>query len=103
MMSYRLVLLVILITCTLVDALNKCPYETLGVSRRASDDEIKKQYKRLAKEWHPDRNESPSAAERFMQIQEAYDVSTTIACIFIADSVRQRATVALRPHRFDGR
>ena len=50
-------------------------YSTLGVARTASDDEIKKAYRKLAMQYHPDRNNgSPEAEERFKQITEAYDV-----------------------------
>jgi molecular chaperone DnaJ len=49
-------------------------YEVLGVDRKASDEEIKKAYRRLARENHPDRNQGDSAAEeRFKEIQGAYD------------------------------
>src|SRR5262245_61808689 len=49
-------------------------YETLGVSRSASADEIKKAYRDLARKWHPDRNpDDPKAEERFKEIQQAYD------------------------------
>ncbi len=48
-------------------------YATLGVSATASADEIKKQYRRLAKQYHPDSNAGdPKAAERFKEISEAY-------------------------------
>ena len=49
-------------------------YETLGVSRDASTDEIKKAYRRLARELHPDVNPSEEAAERFKSVTHAYDV-----------------------------
>ena len=49
-------------------------YETLGVARDASADDIKKAYRRLARELHPDVNPSSEAAERFKQVTHAYDV-----------------------------
>ena len=49
-------------------------YETLGVSREASLEEIKKAYRRLARELHPDVNPSEEAAERFKDVTHAYDV-----------------------------
>ncbi|XP_070561055.1 dnaJ homolog subfamily C member 16-like isoform X2 [Ptychodera flava] len=50
------------------------PYKELGVDRSASTQDIKKAYKRLAKEWHPDKNKDPSAGERFMKINAAYEI-----------------------------
>lgn len=49
-------------------------YEALGVSRDATQDEIKKAYRRLARELHPDVNPDPSAAERFKSVTHAYEV-----------------------------
>ena len=53
------------------------PYSTLGVARGASEADIKKAYRKLAKELHPDRNkDNPKAAERFSQVTNAYDLLT---------------------------
>jgi len=49
-------------------------YEILGVSRDASQEEIKKAYRRLAKKYHPDLNKDGGSAEKFKQIAEAYEV-----------------------------
>src|SRR5579872_207626 len=50
-------------------------YAVLGVPASASQDEIKKQYRKLAKRYHPDANANdPKAAERFKEISEAYTV-----------------------------
>jgi molecular chaperone DnaJ len=48
-------------------------YKTLGVGKSASQDEIKKAYFKLAKEYHPDVNKSPNAKEKFATINEAYE------------------------------
>jgi curved DNA-binding protein CbpA len=49
-------------------------YGVLGVARTASDDDIKEAFRKLALEYHPDRNRSPEAEERFKDISEAYSV-----------------------------
>ncbi len=50
-------------------------YQRLGIKRGASDEEVKKAYRSLAKQLHPDRNtDNPKAAERFAQVTHAYDL-----------------------------
>lgn len=49
-------------------------YEVLGVSKTASDDEIKKAYRGLAKKYHPDVSTEDNAEEKFKEVQEAYEV-----------------------------
>ncbi|CAH8666255.1 DnaJ (Hsp40), sub B, member 12, variant 3 [Schistosoma haematobium] len=68
-------------TKTQIDSLRKvlsCKdyYEILGVSRTASDEEIKKAFKLHALKFHPDKNRAPGAAEAFKKIKKAYEVLT---------------------------
>ena len=58
-------------------------YETLGVSRDASTEEIRRAYRKLARTHHPDVNPDPEAAEQFKRISHAYEV--------LSDEDRRRA------------
>ena len=49
-------------------------YKVLGVDRDASDQEISKAYRKLAKKYHPDLNHEPGAEEKYKQVNEAYEV-----------------------------
>jgi molecular chaperone DnaJ len=53
---------------------NRDYYETLGINRNASDDEIKGAFRKLARQLHPDVNKQPDAEEKFKEINEAYGV-----------------------------
>ena len=55
-------------------AAKKDYYAILGVPRNATQEEIKRAYKRLARQYHPDVNKSPEAEEKFKEINEAYAV-----------------------------
>jgi len=51
------------------------PYSVLGVGRNASASEIKKAYFERVKKYHPDTNKDPEASTKFIEIQNAYEVS----------------------------
>src|SRR3954463_1391862 len=52
-------------------------YEQLGVKRGATEAEVKKAYRKLAKELHPDKNkDNPAASARFSKVTQAYDILT---------------------------
>src|ERR1041385_8652026 len=53
---------------------NKDYYEVLGISKTASADEIKKAYRKLALQYHPDRNKTKEAEEKFKEVTKAYEV-----------------------------
>ncbi|XP_063228337.1 dnaJ homolog subfamily C member 16 isoform X2 [Bacillus rossius redtenbacheri] len=52
------------------------PYKILGVRKSATVQEIRKAYKQLAKEWHPDKNNDPKAENKFVEITQAYELLT---------------------------
>ena len=54
--------------------LSKDFYKVLGVSKDATEDDITKAYRKLARKYHPDLNKTKEAEERFKDISEAYDV-----------------------------
>lgn len=66
-------LVVILCTLTVAQKIGD-PYKILGIHRKASLPEIRKAYRQLAKEWHPDKNENPNAEDRFVEIKQAYEL-----------------------------
>src|SRR5690348_2948878 len=49
-------------------------YKTLGVDKKASQEEIKKAYRKLARKYHPDTNKDPGSEERFKEISQAHDI-----------------------------
>src|SRR6266487_1963050 len=57
-------------------------YDVLGVQKGAGKDEIKSAYRKLALQYHPDRNKSPEATERFKEISEAYAILSDAEKIF---------------------
>uniref|UniRef100_A0A671TZE4 DnaJ homolog subfamily C member 16 n=1 Tax=Sparus aurata TaxID=8175 RepID=A0A671TZE4_SPAAU len=77
-MSVPLAVVVILLSVLLTGAAHAGPeidpYKILGVTRSASQAEIKKVYKRLAKEWHPDKNKNPGAEDMFIKITKSYEI-----------------------------
>ncbi len=48
-------------------------YQILGLNSNASDSEVKRRYKQLALKYHPDKNETPDASEKFQKISDAYN------------------------------
>ena len=60
--------------CCTLRRIARDPYSVLGLERTASSDDIKKAYRRLSKEWHPDKHKGDKDAEtKFKEINEAYE------------------------------
>uniref|UniRef100_A0A8C9EKV7 DnaJ homolog subfamily C member 16 n=1 Tax=Pavo cristatus TaxID=9049 RepID=A0A8C9EKV7_PAVCR len=67
-------LLLLLLLLAAQAAPERDPYRVLGVGRSSSQADIKKAYKRLARQWHPDKNKDPGAEDKFIQISKAYEI-----------------------------
>eukprot|EP00668_Euglena_longa_P042698 GGOE01056528.1.p1 GENE.GGOE01056528.1~~GGOE01056528.1.p1 ORF type:complete len:711 (+),score=131.50 GGOE01056528.1:115-2247(+) len=74
--SNLLLYLLLLLLSLLVERTSSAKelYGILGVRRDCTDVEVKRAYKRLAMKWHPDHNRSPEAKDKFIEIQQAYDI-----------------------------
>ena len=68
-------------------------YEVLGLKKDATDADIKRAYRKLAAQYHPDKNPSPDAAVRFREVQEAYEVLADPERRKIFDDYRQRSLI----------
>jgi molecular chaperone DnaJ len=74
-------------------------YEVLGVSRTADDEELRKAFRALARELHPDVSSDPDAEERFREVSAAYGVLSKPSARFLYDRLGYRARVSQRAPR----
>ncbi len=81
-------------------SISEDPFAILGVRRDASLDEVKRAYRRLVMQWHPDRNPSAAAVSEFMRVQAAYELlldPQSLAEWRLAATSRERSTTAAGP------
>ena len=74
-------------------------YKILGVNKTASEDDIKKAYKKMALKFHPDKNKEPDAEEKFKEIAEAYEVLSDRGKKHKYDSSNRRNSTPTDPER----
>ncbi|XP_014254175.1 dnaJ homolog subfamily C member 16 isoform X1 [Cimex lectularius] len=72
-MKWAVQIFIVSALCLVIKSLDD-PYKVLGIHRSSSVPEIRKAYKQLAKEWHPDKNDDPAAADKFVEITQAYEL-----------------------------
>ncbi|XP_060793599.1 dnaJ homolog subfamily C member 16 isoform X2 [Neoarius graeffei] len=95
----------VLILCVLLagargDGAEFDPYKILGVTKSANLAEIKKVYKRLAKEWHPDKNKNPEAEDMFIKITKSYEILSNEEKRANYDRYKQTNSQPYGPHGF---
>ncbi len=73
-------------------------YKVLGIAKGASEDEIKKAYRKQALRYHPDKNKSPGAEDKFKEIAEAYDVLSDAKKKDIYDRFGEEGSGSPLPH-----
>lgn len=73
-MKLAIVICVLLVVACILEAKEENYYKLLGVSKNASDKEIKKAFRKLAVKYHPDKNKEKGAEEKFQEIAEAYEI-----------------------------
>ena len=79
----------------------KNAYRVLGITEDATQEEIKRRYKKLAVKWHPDRNPNnkEEAQQKFMEIQEAYEILSQIKTVRASKNTRTRSDSDQHYHR----
>uniref|UniRef100_A0A914D411 DnaJ homolog subfamily B member 9 n=1 Tax=Acrobeloides nanus TaxID=290746 RepID=A0A914D411_9BILA len=83
--------------------ISKDCYSILGIPKNASDDQIKQAYRNLARQYHPDKNNDPTAKAQYQDILEAYRILTNQVQTYENGSFLGRLTVALTRRIFQER